>query len=233
MAERFLYATEDGAKMQAKSSKSRQTAPARALLYSRVSTLEQREGVSLDAQERALAEHARTQGWEIVGRYRDVASGRRLNGRMGLREALARLEAADADVILMQRLDRLTRSVRDLQDFLEASRTQDWAIVALDVGLDMTTSTGRLVANVMGSVAQWFLEQLSERTTEGLEEARRQGKRLGRPPKVDPAVRRRVRLLHSRGHSLGEIARRLNAEGVETPSRSGAWHPKSIARLVA
>jgi DNA invertase Pin-like site-specific DNA recombinase len=197
-----------------------------------VSTLEQRESASLGAQERALTEHARTQGWEVVGRYRDIASGRRLNGRQELRGALSRLEAGEADLILVQRLDRLTRSVRDLQDFLDASREQGWGIVALDIGLDMTTSTGRMVANLMGTISAWFLEQLSERTTEGLEERRRQGVRLGRPPRTDPGIRRRVRTLHSRGHSLGAIARRLNTEGVPTPSGAGMWYPKSIARLV-
>jgi DNA invertase Pin-like site-specific DNA recombinase len=104
--------------------------------------------------------------------------------------------------------------------------------VALDLGLDMTTPAGGLVANIMASVAEWDRKVIGERTAAALAARRAAGVRLGRPREVPPAVAARIHELRSRGLSVAGIARRLNEEGVATP-RGGRWHSPGVAQVLS
>jgi DNA invertase Pin-like site-specific DNA recombinase len=218
----------------------------RVIGYARVSTEEQSaNGASLAAQESVIREEAARRGWTLLGVYSDVASGKSTTRRPGLHDALAALEgrgpwAERPAAIVVARLDRLTRSVADGGRLFERARSHGWDVIALDLGVDTTTAAGELVANVMISVGQWERRVIGERTSAGLAERRRQGKRLGRRATVelegeegDRARRTLARILALReaGTSYRGIAERLNADG--TPGfQGGRWHERQVRRAV-
>jgi len=75
------------------------------------------------------------------------------------------------------KLDRVSRSLKDLAGLLERSEREHWAFIALDLGVDTTTPAGELMANIMGAVSRWESRVIGQRTREGL--ARDRGVRLG------------------------------------------------------
>jgi len=75
--------------------------------------------------------------------------------RPALNGALDRLDRGEADVLVVAKLDRLSRSVRDFANLVERATQNGWALVALDIDVDTSTPTGELMANIYGSVAQW------------------------------------------------------------------------------
>ncbi len=86
-----------------------------------------------------------------------------------------------ADVLLVAKLDRLTRSLRDFGELAERARKRRWALVCLDLGVDTTTPAGELVAGVVASTAQYERRLIGQRTREALAARRAAGVRLGRP----------------------------------------------------
>jgi DNA invertase Pin-like site-specific DNA recombinase len=202
--------------------------------YVRVSTAEQADsGAGLDAQRRALRDEAVRRGWTLVDVFEDAgASGKSLSGRPGLKAALEAVESGRADALAVAKLDRLSRSVHDFAGLVARAQKRGWALVALDLGLDMTTPAGGLVANVMASVAEWERRVIAERTRAALAARRAQGVRLGRPRAMGSEAVERVRELAALGLSSAEIARQLNREGVETPTGRGRWHPPGVRRAL-
>ena len=106
-----------------------------------------------------------------------------------------------------------------------------WAVVALDVDVDMTTPTGELVANITSSVAQWERRIIGARTSEALQARKASGVRLGRPVELAEEVRQRIAAERAAGDSLRTIADRLNAEGVPT-ARGGRWHASTVRHVM-
>jgi DNA invertase Pin-like site-specific DNA recombinase len=180
----------------------------RAVGYLRVSTIEQAESrAGLDAQRAAIERETARRGWELVEVLEDAGlSGRSLTGRLGLSDALRRLAEREADVLVVAKLDRLSRSIFDFSGLIERSRRERWGIVALDLGVDTTSAAGELVANVMAAVSQWERRAIGERTKEALAAKRAQGVRLGRPPAIGEHVRAHVRRRRRAGLSLRAIA---------------------------
>lgn len=205
----------------------------RAVLYRRASTREQGEsGLGLAAQEEKLTAEARHRGWEIVADFHDMSSGRKTNGRHGLEQALSMLKRREADVLVCTRLDRLSRSVSDFARLMEMARRERWQFIALDLGVDTTTATGEMVANMLAALAQWERRLISERTKDALAVAKAGGKKLGHSSPLSPQARRRVLSLRRRGLSADSIAKRLNEGGVSTPSGQGRWHETTVQRVL-
>jgi DNA invertase Pin-like site-specific DNA recombinase len=203
----------------------------RVLGYIRVSTSEQVSGASLEAQRQAITAEAERRGWELVAVLADEgASGKDLK-RPGLQEALELVESGGADVLCVNRLDRLSRSVHDFAGLVARAQRRGWALVALDLGLDMTTPAGGLVANVMASVAEWERKVIGERTRAALAIRRAEGVRLGRPRETCPVLTARIRALHRRGEGLADISRILEREGLRGP-RGGFLDPSAVRRLI-
>ncbi len=207
--------------------------------YLRVSTEEQGDsGAGIEAQRRALRFRypfedlplaAGGEGTALCREYVDTASGKTLD-RPQLNELLHDIEPGDT--LAVAKLDRLSRSVGDFAALLDTAASGGWAIVALDLGVDTTTPTGKLVANVMISVAQWEREIIGQRTREALAERKAAGVTLGRPVEVSSDVEDLVVLMYTSGFSLQEMADQLDSDGYKPP-RSDTWHKSTVARIVS
>src|ERR1700675_2863850 len=175
----------------------------RAGLYARVSTHDQQ---TLPLQMRVMREYAAKRGWTIAAQIKEVGSGA---AQRELREALvAAARRREIDVVLVWRLDRWGRSVADLVSTLQELQYLGVGFVSLTEALDLTTPAGRAMAGLLAVFAEFEREILRERVRAGLDHARQQGKRLGRPPSVvHKAVE--ARKLHQQGSSKSEIARKL------------------------
>lgn len=159
------------------------TAPetTRAVGYIRVSTDKQADhGISLDAQRAKLEAYAALYELTLVDIIVDAGVSAKTLERPGLQRALAMLDKGQANALLVAKLDRLTRSVKDLGTLVEDYFSSD-KIILLSVAdsIDTRTAAGRLVLNVLGSVAQWERETIGERTTEALDHKRTKGEKLG------------------------------------------------------
>lgn len=202
----------------------------RLLAYARVSTSEQAErGYGLEAQATAIREACKARGWELVELIRDEGESGKSLERPGLRRALERLAAGEADGLLVSKLDRLSRSVVDFGLLLEWFTEAELTLVALDLGVDTSTPGGRLVANVFASVAEWERDMIATRTKDGLAAIRAQGKPTGRPSVADdPELAERIRAMREQGMTLQAIADTLTAEGVPTARGAAKWRPSSV-----
>jgi len=206
----------------------------RVIGYVRVSTAEQgRSGLGLEAQRAAIVAACVRRGWELVTTYQDVASGKSTNGRHRLRQALDDLAARRAEGLVVAKLDRLSRSVVDFGRVLKLSQRHGWALVIGDLDLDTSTPTGKLMANVLISVAEWERDAIAQRTKAGLASKRARGERLGRERVITPALERRIVRMRQRGMSFWAIAAKLTADRVDTPSgKRKPWSWTSVQRVV-
>ena len=209
-------------------------APLRAVLYLRVSTAEQADsGAGLAAQEQTLRAAAERKGWQIAAVLTDAgASGKSLSGRPALAEALALVESGEADVLAVAKLDRLSRSLLDFAGLMARAQRDGWGLLALDVDVDTTTPSGRLVANVMASVAEWERETIGQRTKDALAVKRAQGVRLGRPTSLSADVVARIVAERAAGRTMTAIADRLNAEGVPTARGGVRWYQSTVRAVL-
>lgn len=204
--------------------------PTVAVGYARVSTFEQAaSGLGISAQEAAIRAACIQRGWTLADLIvDDGASGKSLD-RPGLRQALETLASGSATVLVVSRLDRLSRSVADFAALLQWATSAGVALVALDVGVDTSSPGGRLVANVFASVAEWEREAIASRTKDALSALRASGRQAGRPAVADrPELTARILALREAGHTYQAIADTLNAEGVPTLRGAPAWRVSSV-----
>lgn len=203
--------------------------PPLAIGYARVSTSEQHgSGAGLAAQEATIRAEAERRGWEllaIVGEP-DGASSATLE-RPGLQSVMARLDAGDADVLVVSKLDRLSRSTIQGGMVLERAQRKGWSVVALDFGLDMTTPAGEMVANVILSTSQYERRMIGVRTREALAVKRAQGVRFGGPQVLPQSVVERIVRERRAGAGLRVIAEGLQADGIPA-ARGGARRTSSV-----
>jgi DNA invertase Pin-like site-specific DNA recombinase len=177
--------------------------PLRVALYARVSTHDQQ---TLPLQIRAMRQYAAKRGWTIATQIKEVGSGA---AQRELRQALlAVARRREVDVVLVWRLDRWGRSVADLVSTLQELQHLGVGFVSLTEALDLTTPAGRAMAGLLAVFAEFEREILRERVRAGLNHARQQGQRLGRPPSVANKTIE-ARKLHRQGISKSEIARQL------------------------
>lgn len=202
--------------------------------YLRVSTSEQAgSGAGLQAQRSAIEREAAHRGWVLIEMYTDAAaSGRSITGRPALASALGRVEGGEAGVLVVAKLDRLSRSLLDFASLMARAQRNKWNLVALDLGIDLSTPAGEFLASVMASAAQWERRIIGQRTREALAVRKAQGVRLGRPPSIDPAVVSRIVRQRHEGLTLAAIADGLNAEGVTTAQGGLRWHPSTVRAIL-
>jgi DNA invertase Pin-like site-specific DNA recombinase len=132
---------------------------------------------------------------------------------------------------VVAKLDRLSRSIVNAAHIIEAATEQGWSLVMLDLGVDLTTAAGRMVAHNLMGFAQYERELISERTKAGLAAKKARGERLGRPRLAQPGVVRRIVLDRNTGLSYAQIAAALEAEGILSPQGHPKWQPSTVRRI--
>ena len=217
---------------------------ARAVGYVRVSTDKQAgQGVSLEAQGERIRAMATVQGVELLEVIVDAGESAATLNRPGVGRLLALIDGRQVQTVIVTKLDRLTRSVRDLADLLERFERRGVSLVSVNESLDTGTAAGRLVLNVMMSVAQWEREAIGERTREAMLHKKAMGQRVGTVPfgyqlaedgrtLTENALEGRaleiIRECRAAGYTLRAIADELNRQGVTT-RRGTTWRHQYVA----
>jgi DNA invertase Pin-like site-specific DNA recombinase len=172
----------------------------RVAIYARVSTS---AGQSVGMQLLDLRELAKRRYFELVGEYCDEGVSGSRESRPALDALLRDARRRKFDAVLVWKLDRLGRSLVHLVRLLQDLRALGVELISFSEGLDFTTTTGKLLYQVISAFAEFERDCIRERVTAGLRNARAKGKRLGRPPVVVDAPR--IAVLRSQGRSWRQI----------------------------
>ena len=162
--------------------------------YARVSTTDQNLDIQLAALKAAGAEIIRA----------EKQSGTTTEGRAELRTVLEFLRAGD--VLMVTRVDRLARSIGDLQDIVRAVKAKGASLRATEQPIDTSTAAGKAFLDMLGVFAEFETNLRKERQLEGIAKAKAEGKYKGRPASIDQAE---VQKLKAKGLGPSEIARQL------------------------
>lgn len=216
----------------------------KAVAYVRVSTDEQaREGVSLAAQEAKIRAYCDLYDLELVRVVVDAGQSAKSLSRPGLQEALALLDSGEAEALVIAKLDRLTRSVADWGTLIDRYFAKRCALLSVADQIDTRTAAGRLVLNVLVSVAQWEREAIGERTAAALAHKKAIGEHVGAPAygyrvngasliavDAELAAVELAKELRAAGCTLQAVADELNARGIVT-KRGGRWQATQVKRI--
>jgi DNA invertase Pin-like site-specific DNA recombinase len=217
----------------------------KAIGYVRVSTEKQADfGVSLEAQTEKVRAMAIVQGAELTEIIVDAGESAKSLRRSGMAKLLALVDCGEVDTVIVAKLDRLTRSVKDLADLLEKFNRRGVSLVSVAESLDTGSAAGRLVLNIMTAVSQWEREAIGERTRDAMRHKKALGERVGtvaygyrsnagtlEPDEHEQAVVARVRMLRESGYTTRQIADALNSQGFTT-RRGGAFRFEYVARIL-
>jgi DNA invertase Pin-like site-specific DNA recombinase len=175
----------------------------RIAVYTRISTQEQ----SAKLQENELKAFAKARAWEVIGVYSDVISGT-AKSRPGLDALMADCRKRKVDAVLVWKFDRFARSLRHLVTALEEFKALDIDFISATEGVDTTVPSGELVFQIFGAIAQFERTLICERVKAGLTEAKRKGKRLGRPPirKLTHIDVQQIKVARRKGTTLRKLA---------------------------
>jgi len=219
----------------------------KAIAYVRVSTEEQaNEGESLRAQKERLQAYCLAKDWQLVDVVEDAGKSGKDLKRPGILSILrdCQNKVKTFDTILITRLDRLTRSVRDLAELSDYFKERQINLASISENVDTGTPTGELFYNIIASLSQWERKKIGERTREVLAYKKSNGERTGTIPygfqmsgrsrleamPAEQAILERIRELKS---LIGyhKIAKLLNAERV--PAKNGGkWYPGTVRSVL-
>ena len=203
--------------------------------YIRVSTEKQsNDGYSLDAQSAKIQALAMLKGYELLEIISDDESAKNLK-RPGVQRVIQMVTDAAVDAVIIMKLDRFTRSVKDLADMVSLFNRRNVALISLSESIDTKTAAGELSMNITTSVSQWERRAIGERTKAALDYKRSIGERLGNVPygyrasgklleidATEQSTIERMKALSAAGASLRAVAARLNADGLRT-RRGTEW----------
>lgn len=200
--------------------------------YSRVSTGEQAaSGLGLAAQERSIRAWCALYHHELAAFVTDAGCSGATLDRPALQGALAALQRNEADGLVVFKLDRLTRSVRDLDALVTGhfGRARNpAALVSVSEAIDTSTAVGRMILTILATVAQWERETIAERTSAAMQVLRARRKLVGSVPygstlapdgetlvsnAEELATIERGQALRTGGASFSAVARALAEEG--------------------
>lgn len=221
-----------------------------AIGYIRVSTEEQaRDKKSLLTQERKVKEFCKLKDYNLERIYKDEGcSGKNLK-RPAIKLLLERLKDRKnkVDVVIVYKLDRLSRRQRDLWYLLDdVFKKKEIDFVSVTESFDTTTAFGRAMFGMLGVFAELQRDEIADRTKSALRHKRESGKRIsGKIPygfklvnekdliavKEEQKVIKRMQQLRLKGLSYAKIADRLNEENIPTKN-SGEWHTSTVQQIL-
>lgn len=218
-----------------------------------MSTQEQaHEGVSIDAQRDKLRAYCKTMEIKLVQVYSDEGISGGTMERLGLQAALGALKQGRANTLIVVKLDRLTRSVKDLCMLVDEYFSQEqFDLISVCGMVNTHTAAGRLMMLNLANYAQYERELIAERTREAMQHMKAQGIRLGVAPygykhsqQLDDKGRRVLvpepaeqeviawmASLHRDGCAFLMIVEQLEARGI-SPRRGGRWHATVISKIL-
>jgi DNA invertase Pin-like site-specific DNA recombinase len=150
----------------------------KAAIYTRVSTMDQHP----EMQKRELVDYVKRRGWSLCKEYSDKGVSGAVERRRALDEMLMDCRRKKVDIVVVWKFDRFARSLKQLLNALELFRTLNIGFVSCTEAIDTSLPHGEMLFQIIGAIAQWERSLIGERVKAGLENARSQGKRLGRPP---------------------------------------------------
>lgn len=208
-----------------------------AVIYCRVSTARQAEGISLDGQQAKCTEHAARLGLPIIGCYVDAGiSGKdSVEQRPGLRQAIAAVQSHPGAVVIVYSVSRLARRQSLLWRLLDDREGYGLPISSATESFDTTTPSGRAMLGMIATFAALEADMVSERTKDALAELKSQGVKLGRPSvaAAAPELCKQVQQLYSTGnYTHVSLAEHLNATHVPTATGKGRWHSRTVRQAL-
>lgn len=218
--------------------------------YVRVSSDDQaRDGVSLDAQREKVRLYAELHGLDLAEVVADAGASAKTLDRPGLTRALAMLDAGDVSGLVVFKLDRLTRNLGDWSALIDRyfGERGSRSLMSVSESVDTRTAAGRLVLNILMTVAMWERETIVERTRTAVRFKQGRGERVsGRIPygrrlgpdgktlEPDPAeieLASEAAALHASGLSLRKIGDELARRGA--PTKTGRpWTFSAVRSLL-
>lgn len=216
----------------------------RVAIYVRVSTDEQaKEGYSIDAQLEKLRAFCFSQGWSVYKEYIEEGVSAKNLKRPKIKEMLSELRLFD--IVLVYKLDRLSRSVGDINDLLQTFEQSEVSFKSATEPYDTTTAQGKLLINIFASLAQFEREQNAERVKFALDNKVESGERAGSPAPfgydlsdgklvINKEEAKWVRYIFEEFKTKGKraVADQLNKAGVRT-KRGMYWSDSSISYLIS
>ena len=214
--------------------------------YIRVSTSMQAEsGLSIEAQRAKIEAYCVCHDLTLADVIIDAGESAKNLERPGIQALLAQVEAGAVDGVVIAKLDRLTRSMRDLHQLLEQvfSRVQLHSVAE---SINTSSAAGRLVLNVLMSVAEWEREAIGERTSAALQAKKAKGEKVGKARYgwrwedgawvEEPREQRNLELirdLREKGLSLRKIKAELEQRMILNRSGKPSWSLALLSRAVA
>lgn len=155
------------------------------------------------------------------------------------------VDSGAVEAVIIAKLDRLTRSVKDLAELMERFHKRGVALISVAESLDTGSAAGRLVLNIMTAVSQWEREAIGERTATAIAHKRAHGKVFNHVPfgycreggnlvenPAEQSVISEMRILRTNGRTLQQIADKLNTDGVAPKQAGSRWYPSTVANIV-
>jgi site-specific DNA recombinase len=217
------------------------------IAYIRCSTDDQVEyGHSLRTQQEKINAYALTYDLDVVDVVIDAGESGKTLKRSGFQRVLKALDDGTCDAVVVYKLDRLTRNVRDLGMLIEKYFSAKTTLYSVSEQINTTTANGRFVLNMMGSIAQWERETIAERTKDALQAKLKRGECAGNVAYGYRLAKDGVRLvkdkaeqqaiqtmvaLRNQGKSFSEIVKDLSAEGILN-RRGKPFNRSSVWRMV-
>jgi len=216
--------------------------------YERVSSDEQaREGFSLEVQGEKNVAHIMNQGWALFDRYIDAGKSAKNLKRPDMQRLLSDIDSGKVNVVVVHKLDRLTRNVGDLHELLSVFERKEIKLVSISENIDTSSAMGRMFVYMLGIFAQWYRENLSEEVIKGQRKRAETGLRNSskRPYgyNVNPEdlsllvneeespIVRRIFDQYINGWGKIRISRELNNEGIPA-MKGGNWYESVIGDMI-
>lgn len=205
----------------------------RVIGYSRVSTDEQvNSGLGLEAQAESIRGECERRGWDLLEIVTEDggASGKSTN-RAALQATMIRMDRRAAEVLMVSKIDRLSRSLVQGATVMDRAKRKGWAVVETATGVDMTTAAGQMVAQMMLVTAEYERRLISDRTRDALAAKKRGGAKVGQHTAYPLELVTRLKAMRADGESLRAIAATLTSEGIHT-AKGGQWHASSVRSVL-
>jgi DNA invertase Pin-like site-specific DNA recombinase len=217
-----------------------------AIGYIRVSTDEQaREGVSLENQREKIVVYCSLNDMILVETITDEGISAKNLKREGMQTLISLVKHGKLNAVIVYKLDRLSRSVKDTIGLIELFEKHKVAFHSIIDHIDTKTATGRFFLHIMSSLAQMERELIGERTRDALSYKIIKGERVGHVPYgyvlsqdsktliEDPREQEAIaliRTLHDKGFAFRAICKELDARAYE--AKEGMWHPQKVKNIL-